>query len=89
MPLVKIPPAYRGPTGGVDRLEVEGVTVRDCIQAVAEEFPGFGDQVWSADQTIHRFVNLYINGEEIDRTAIDTPVAASDEVDVMAAVAGG
>lgn len=89
MALVKIPPAYRGPTGGADRLEVEGTTVRQCIEAAAEKFPGFGDQVWDAGQNVHRFVKLGINGEEIDRRALDTPVSAGDVIDVMAAVAGG
>ena len=89
MPLVKIPAAYRGPTGGVDRLEVEGATVRACLEAVAEQFPGFGEQVWDKGQTVHRFVSLFVNGDEIDRQAVDTAVGASDEVEVMAAVAGG
>jgi molybdopterin converting factor small subunit len=89
MPVVKIPAPYRGPTGGVDRVEVEGSTLRACIQAVADRFPGFGGQVWDQSCTVHRFVKLYINGDEIDRQAIDTPVEASDEVEVLAAVAGG
>ena len=89
MPVVKIPAPYRGPTGGADRIEVEGATVKECIQAVADQFPGFGSQVWDSRCTVHRFVKLYINGEEIDRQAIETSVAASDEVEVLAAVAGG
>jgi molybdopterin converting factor small subunit len=89
MPVVKIPAPYRGPTGGADRVEVEGATVKECIQAVAEQFPGFGGQVWTDSYVVHRFVNLYINGDEIDREAIDTSVAASDEIEVLAAVAGG
>jgi molybdopterin converting factor small subunit len=89
MPVVKIPAPYRGPTGGADRVEVEGTTVRECIQAVADQFPGFGNQVWDKSCTVHRFVKLYVNGEEVDRQAIDTSVVASDEVEVLAAVAGG
>ena len=89
MPIVKIPAPYRGPTGGADRLEVEGATVQECIQAVADRFPGFGEQVWDAQCNVHRFVKLYVNGDEIDRQSIDTAVTPSDEVEVLAAVAGG
>jgi molybdopterin converting factor small subunit len=89
MPVVKIPAPYRGPTGGADRVEVEGATVRECIQAVADQFPGFGNQVWDTSCRVHRFVKLYVNGDEIDRQATETPVVPSDEVEVLAAVAGG
>ena len=40
MPVVKIPAAYRGPTRGAESVPVEGETVRACIQAVADAFPG-------------------------------------------------
>ena len=89
MPVVKIPAPYRGSTNGADRVEVEGATVEECVQAVDAQFPGFGDQVWDSRHAVHRFVKLYVNGDEIDRQAIDTAVAATDEVEVLAAVAGG
>ena len=89
MPVVKIPAAYRGPTQGADRIEVDGATVRECIQAVADRFPGFGDQVWDGSQQVHRFVNLCVNGDEIDRREVDTAVGDADEIEVLAAVAGG
>ena len=89
MPIVKVPTAYRGPTQGADRVPAQGGTVRECIQAVADEFPGFGELVFDARGDVHRFVTLFINGDEIDRVAVDTPVADGDEVEVLAAVAGG
>ena len=89
MPLVKIPAAYRGPTRGAECVEVEGATVRSCIQAVADAYPGFGEQVFDAKGGVHRFVTLFKNGVEIDRDVIDSPIQASDEVEILAAIAGG
>ena len=89
MPVVKIPAAYRGPTRGAESVPVEGETVRACIQAVADAFPGFGEQVFDAGGGVHRFVTLFKNGVEIDRAAVDEPVVASDEVEILAAIAGG
>ena len=89
MPLVRIPAPYRGPTRGAERVEVEGSTVRGCVQAVADAFPGFGEQVFDAVGDVHRFVTLFVNGVEIDRDVIDEPIEASDEVEVLAAIAGG
>ena len=89
MPVVQIPAAYRGPTRGAECLQVEGATVRASIEAVADAFPGFGEQVFDAGGGVHRFVTLFVNGEEIDRAAIDEPIETSDEVEILAAVAGG
>jgi len=89
MPIVKIPPPYQGPTRGMERVEVAGATVRQCIQAVGERFPGFAEQVFDAGGDAHRFVKLFVNGDEIDRAAADTPVRETDEVEILAAIAGG
>ena len=90
MPRVIVPPPYRGPTGGLDRIEVEGVTVRECLEAVGERFPGFGEQVADAGGNVHRFVSLFLNGDEIDRkTALDQGVSDEDDIEIIAAIAGG
>jgi sulfur carrier protein ThiS len=89
MPVVAVPPPYRGPTGGLDRIEVDATTVRECIEAVGARFPGFLDQVLDSDGRVHRFVNLFVNGEEVDRAAVDTEVAPGDRVEILAAIAGG
>ena len=89
MPQVNIPPAYRGTTKGESQVAVEGSTVADCIHAVEAVFPGFRDQVFDPEGRVHRFVQLFINGVEIDRSAIDTKLNPDDELEVLAAVAGG
>ena len=89
MPIVKIPPPYQGPTRGQAEVQVEGATVRECIEAVGREFPGFAEQVFDASGAVHRFVTLFINGDEIDRAEVDTAVAPTDEVEILAAIAGG
>ena len=89
MPVVKIPPPYQGPTQGQAEVQVEGTTVRECIDAVGRQFPGFAEQVFDGQGRVHRFVTLFINGDEIDRAEVDTAVAPTDEVEVLAAIAGG
>ena len=89
MPQVKIPPAYRGTTLGEARVSVEGSTVIECIDAVESVYPGFRDQVVDPGGRVHRFVQLFVNVVEIDRAAIDTHLNLDDELEVLAAVAGG
>ena len=89
MPQVQIPPPYQGPTRGADRIDVDGATVLECIEAVEARFPGFLPQVLDPEGKVHRFVQLFVNGEEIPRAALDTPVEAADRVEILAAIAGG
>jgi molybdopterin converting factor small subunit len=89
VPQVKIPPPYRGPTGGRAAIEVAADSVRGCIDAVDSECPGFGELVLDADGRLQKFVTLFVNGDEIARDALDTAVRADDEIEVLAAVAGG
>ncbi len=89
MPTVLVPTAYRGPTGGEAEVEVSGGTVLECLRSVEERHPGFLPQVLDTSGTLHRFVKLFVNEEQIDVEALDTPVADSDRVEVLAAIAGG
>ena len=90
MPRVKSPAAYQGPTRGQALVEVDGATVGSCIDAVEDRFPGFRAQVVDAEGRVHRFVNLFVNGDELDRgKALEAPVEESDEVEVLAAIGGG
>ena len=89
MPHVVVPPPYRGPTGGRDTIAVDGASVGACLAAVGERFPGFAEQVFDAEGRVHGFVSLFVNGDEIERTALDHPVAGDDRVEILAAIAGG
>jgi len=89
MPHIKVPPPYQGPTEGRSRIEVEGDTVGTCLEALIARYAGLGELLFDAGGGVHKFVTLFVNGDEIDRKALDTPVAATDEVEILAAIAGG
>lgn len=89
MPKVEIPRRYRGPTAGAARVEVRGQCVRVCIDAVEHEYPGFRELVVDADGSLRRFVSIFLNDEKLPRDALDTVVAASDRISIVAAAAGG
>ena len=68
----------------------EELLVKACLEAVGQRHPGFLDQVVAPDGSVHRFVNLFLNGDELERAgALDQAVAAGDEVEILAAIAGG
>jgi len=89
MPVVLIPTAYRGPTAGVAEVPVSATTVRGCLEAVESLHPGFGSLVFDAQGGLHRFVKLFINEEQLEQDPLDQSIAASDRLEVLAAIAGG
>lgn len=92
MPVVLVPTAYRGPTQGESRIEVSGATLRDCFDEIEARHPGFRELVVDARSGgPHRFVKLFVNGELLGREPemLDRPVAEQDEIEVLAAIAGG
>jgi molybdopterin converting factor small subunit len=89
MPKVIVPPPFRGPTQGNAEIEVEGRTVLECIEAVETRYPGFRVLVLDGANRPHKFVSLFRNGERLELTDLDGVVADGDELQVLAAVAGG
>lgn len=89
MPVVRVPAPYRGPTRGEAEIPATGATVRECIDDVEARYPGFRAQILDDEGRIHRFVRLFLNGELLDRGALDARVGADDALEVLAAIAGG
>ena len=89
MPKVRIPPPYRGPTHGTAELIVEDGDVRACLVATERKFPGFLAQVLDAEGRVHRFVKLFKNGKQLQGEALREPLAADDDLEIIAAIAGG
>lgn len=89
MPQVVVPPPYRGPTLGEAQIPAEGATVRACLEDVGRRYPGFIDQIFDGGGKVHKFVDVFVNGDEIDRKEVDRAVADGDCIEILAAVAGG
>ncbi len=89
MPIVEVPPRYRGPTNGRALIEVQAGTVRESIEAVEAQFPGFGELILDGAGNLRRYVSLFLNGTAVERNAVDTAVADTDNIQILASVAGG
>jgi sulfur-carrier protein len=87
---VRIPPVLRAQAGNNKQVDVTGSTVGEALQALIEQFPGLRDQLLTPDGGLNRFVNVYINGRDVRyEQELSTPVAASDTVILLPAMAGG
>jgi molybdopterin converting factor small subunit len=64
--------------------------VGEVLRSLVTEHPGMGEQVLNEDGTLHRFVNVYVNDDDVRYlSALETPVKEGDEVSILPAVAGG
>ena len=87
---VKIPTQLRAATGGAGELEVAGATVGEVLDALFDRHGELRDRLSDGDGGLRRFVNVYVDGEDIRfLDGLDTVVKDGDEVTILPAVAGG
>jgi sulfur-carrier protein len=90
MPTVKIPPVLRAQTGGEAEVSAEGETVGEVLRALAERHPQTESQLFSAEGDLNRYVNVYLNDEDVRvLDGLGTGVAEEDTVVILPAMAGG
>ena len=89
MATVVVPPPYRGPTGGLERVEAAGATVRECIDSVEARHPGFRPLVIGPDGRVHRSLKLFRNGDALMGDVLDLPIDERDELRILSPIAGG
>jgi molybdopterin converting factor small subunit len=87
---VRIPPVLRAQAGGSKTLELGGGTVGDVLAALIAAHPGLRGQILADDGGLNRFVNVYVDGQDVRFTGeLTTPVGERDEVVILPAMAGG
>ena len=87
---VKIPPQLRAVTNGEGAAEVDGATVGEVLEALYARHDGLRDRVADDSGQLRRFVNVYVDGEDIRfLDGLQTTVPAGAELQILPAVAGG
>ena len=90
MPTIKVPPVLRAQTGNEAEVSVGGDTVGEALHALVESHPGTKEQLFSPEGELNRYVNVYLNDEDVRvLDGLETPVAESDTVVILPAMAGG
>ena len=87
---VRIPTPLRKFTGGKDSVEASGATVAAVLADLEKKHPGLRERICETDGSVRRFVNLYVNGDDIRFLSnLTSPVKDGDEVSIVPAIAGG
>lgn len=87
---VRIPSPLRAVTNGESEVSLTAGTVGDCLAALESRYPEIGQRIKDEQGELRRFVNVYVNGEDIRfLQGMTTALSAGDEVSIVPAVAGG
>jgi sulfur-carrier protein len=87
---VKIPTILRSYTGGQKAVEAKGDTLAALIDNLDQGHPGIKGRLITEDGGLHRFVNVYVNDEDVRFTgSLETALTDGDAVTILPAVAGG
>jgi sulfur-carrier protein len=87
---VRIPPVLRTQAANNKTVDAEGTTVGQVLASLTERYPDLRQQLFGEDGTLNRFVNVYLNDQDIRYLQdLETPVEARDTVVILPAMAGG
>ncbi len=87
---VRLPTIMRSNAGGQSEISAEGGTIGEVIDDVVRQFPGTATHLKAPDGGVHRFVNVYLNDEDVRYIGkLEAKVGDGDTVSIVPAVAGG
>lgn len=87
---VRIPAPLRKLTQDKAVVEVEGATIKELLAGLEKNYPGLKERICDESGQIRRFVNIFVNGEDIRfKEGADTKIDAGSEVSIIPAIAGG
>jgi sulfur-carrier protein len=90
MATIRIPPVLRASVGGEKEVGASGQNVGEVLRALAATHPATEGQLFSADGQLNRYVNVYLNDEDVRvLDGLDTSVGEGDTLVILPAMAGG
>ena len=90
MTRVKLPTILRSHAGGERDVDAKGTTLREALGDLETRYPGITAMVLTDDGALQRFVNVYVNDEDVRYLgSLETPIEPGDTISILPAVAGG
>jgi molybdopterin synthase sulfur carrier subunit len=87
---VRVPTPLRKYTQGADEVNAEGANVRTLVDDLEKNYPGIKERICDENGKVRRFVNLYVNGDDIRFLQnLETSLKEGDSISIVPAIAGG
>jgi molybdopterin synthase sulfur carrier subunit len=87
MATVYVPTPLRRLTSGASKVDVQGETIGELVQALEAQYPGVSERLLDDSGNLKRFINIFVNDDQID--GLEAQVAENDKVSIVPAMAGG
>lgn len=88
--IVRIPTPLQKLTRDKTEVEAKGKNIRELIEDLERNFPGIKERLYDEKGSLRRFINIYVNEEDIRFIQRDqTSLKDGDEVSIIPAIAGG
>jgi len=87
---VRIPAPLKKLAGEQDLIKLQGKTVGEVLRWLTDTHPGLEERLRDEKGEVRRFINIYVNGEDIRFTLnLQTPLKEGDQISIIPAIAGG
>jgi molybdopterin synthase sulfur carrier subunit len=87
---VRVPGPLRNFTSGLAEVQIEATDVKSLFDELNKNHDGFKDRICQPDGSVSRFVNIYVNDQDIRFLSdLQTPLKPGDQVSIIPAIAGG
>jgi len=87
---VRVPTPLQKLTQNQGEVKVSGANIKELIEDLEKKFPGIKGRICDEKGKVRRFINIYVNEEDIRFLQMDdTPLKDGDEVSIIPAIAGG
>ena len=87
---VRVPTPLRKYTQGADEVNAQGSNVKSLVDDLEKNYPGIKERVCDETGKVRRFVNVYVNGDDIRFLQnLDTALKEGDNISIVPAIAGG
>jgi len=87
---VRVPTPLRKYTQGADEVAAQGGNVRALVDDLEKNFPGIKERICDETGKVRRFVNVYVNGDDIRFLQnLETSLKEGDNISIVPAIAGG
>jgi molybdopterin synthase sulfur carrier subunit len=87
---VRVPTPLRKFTQGADEVDAQGNTIKALVDDLEKHFPGIKERICDETGKVRRFVNVYVNGDDIRFLQnLETGLKEGDSISIVPAIAGG
>ena len=87
---VRVPTPLRKYTQGADEVDAQGDTIKALVDNLEQKFPGIKERICDESGKVRRFVNVYVNGDDIRFLQnLETSISNGDSISIVPAIAGG